>query len=272
MKILKEPVVELVIRPTINWQSYAKFLKSNFGIDEPMGLSLDEMSKYHASGWHGDAIPMVCAKSCYKAWATGRKNIKDYLEHILESGHGSVLEHANFGFVIITTRAITHEIVRHRAGFAFSQESQRFCDEKDNAFIMPLSIQGNQESENAWVQQIQSALDSYIKVTDLLNDRYSSDSTFSGLSKTDLRKKVREASRGLLPNDTASVIHVTANIRALRHFIEMRANRHAEAGIRIVANKMYDIMIKECPILFSDYTKEELPDGTYHIEAKAKKV
>lgn len=268
MKILRRPVVELIIKPTVDWQAYSNFLFENF----TARLELDQESIAAAKAHPGDIIPMLCAKACYKAWGVGRKNIKEYLDNIKESGHGSVLEHANFGIVAITTRAITHEIVRHRAGFAFSQESQRFCDEKDNSFIMPLSIQGVTKAEELWTTDMERALNSYVQLTDILLGEYSTNPLFKDLSKTDLRKKCREASRGVLPNDTAAVIHITGNIRAWRHFLEMRSSRHAEAGIRMLADETYNRLVKECPIIFGDYQKIELPDGTFELESKFKKV
>ncbi len=272
MKVLYRPLAELVIRPAMDWVAYARFLRDHFGVQAPLGLDLDEESTRHVQEHPGDGIPMACAKSCYKAWEIGRKSAREYLENIRGSGHGSVLEHANFGVIAVTTRAITHEIVRHRAGFAFSQESQRYCEERNNAFIMPLSIQGNERAEAIWHQTMNSALESYVSQVDLLMARYQSEPEYKEWAKTDLRKKVREAARGALPNDTASVIHMTANVRSWRHFIEMRASAHAEVGIRLLANIIYEKLLIECPILFGDYRKVPLIDGTFELQTNFKKV
>jgi thymidylate synthase (FAD) len=272
VKILRRPDLELFIRPDIDWKAFAAFLERNFGVQEPMGLALDEVSKAHAQKHPGDAIPMACAKSCYKAWATGRKNIWDYLGHIKESGHGSVLEHSYFGFITMTTRCIANEIVRHRAGWAYSQESQRFCDEKDNSFIMPLSVQGDEIAELIWTEHMGTSLTNYVRLTDRLMGRFMNDPDFKDLSKTDMRKKVREASRGVLPNDTSTVLHCTANVRSWRHFIEMRSSRHAEAGIRLYADRIWELLVAECPILFGDYERVLLKDGTFELTTKHTKV
>lgn len=272
MKILRRPDLELFIRPSIDWDAFARFLNRNFGITHPMGLDLDAPSQEHAKKHPGDAIPMACAKSCYKAWTTGRKSIWDYLGHIKESGHGSVLEHSYFGFVTMTTRCIGNEIVRHRAGFAYSQESQRFCDEKDNSFIMPLSVQGDEVSELIWTEHMGTSLTNYVRLTDRLIERYKNDPDFKDMEPRDLRKKIREASRGVLPNDTSTVLHVTANIRSWRHFIEMRSSRHAEAGIRLYADRIWELLVAECPILFGDYEKIPLKDGTFELKTSNPKV
>ncbi len=54
------------------------------------------------------------------------------------SRDGSVFEHVNYGFVITgVSRSLSHELVRHRAGFAYSQCSQRYVDESEGSFIIP---------------------------------------------------------------------------------------------------------------------------------------
>ncbi len=65
---------------------------------------------------------------------------------------------------------------------------------------------------------------------------------------------------------------MTANGRAWRHFLEMRGSRHAEPEIRILAAGLLDVLQKESPSLFGDYTKELLPDGTFEINTPYRKV
>ncbi len=90
--------------------------------------------------------------------------------------------------------------------------------------------------------------------------------------KTLRRKLARQAARSVLPNATETKIFVTANARALRHFIEMRASRHAEVEIRKLAVKVLQIMQTEAPHLFSDYQLVPLPDGTFEATTPHRKV
>jgi len=80
--------------------------------------------------------------------------------------------------------------------------------------------------------------------------------------KTDRRKMARQAARCILPNATETKIFVTANVRALRHFIELRANPGAEVEIRGLAVEVCKILKKESPNLFGDYEIYKLPDDT----------
>ena len=58
--------------------------------------------------------------------------------HILEVGHGSVLEHAAWNMIFTgVSRSLTHELVRHRAGWAYSQLSQRYVDESVAEYVEP---------------------------------------------------------------------------------------------------------------------------------------
>ncbi|MCE9628274.1 MAG: FAD-dependent thymidylate synthase, partial [Candidatus Eisenbacteria bacterium] len=90
--------------------------------------------------------------------------------------------------------------------------------------------------------------------------------------KTLRRKMARQAARSVLPNATETKIFFTGNARALRHFIELRGSEHAEVEIRKVAVQVLEIMRKEAPNMFSDYTLEALPDGTFATRTTHPKV
>src|SRR5204863_4408334 len=90
--------------------------------------------------------------------------------------------------------------------------------------------------------------------------------------RTARRKNARQAARSVLPNATETKIFVTANARALRHFLEQRGSRHAEPEIRKLANRMLDVLQRESPNLFSDYRRDPLPDGTFEVVTDYRKV
>src|SRR5579859_8182555 len=94
----------------------------------------------------------------------------------------------------------------------------------------------------------------------------------SGEARTDLRKKVQQAARSVLPNETEAPIVVTGNVRAWRHFLEMRASPHAEIEIRALAFHAYLCLSAAETLLFEDYRIVALPDGTYGVETEFQKV
>ena len=90
--------------------------------------------------------------------------------------------------------------------------------------------------------------------------------------KTQRRKMAREAARSVLPNATETKIFVTANARALRHFIEMRGDPAADVEIRKVAVAVLKRLQAESPNLFGDYTLSTLPGGGEAASTPHRKV
>jgi thymidylate synthase (FAD) len=82
----------------------------------------------------------------------------------------------------------------------------------------------------------------------------------------------RQAARSILPNATETKIFVTANARALRHFIELRCSPDAEIEIRKVAALILHVLQREAPNLFGDYTLQTLPDNTQAAHTPHRKV
>src|SRR4029079_4113874 len=140
---------------------------------------------------------------------TATRTTRDYLENIKKQGHGSVLEHANYSLLLEgVSRSLTHELVRHRAGFAYSQLMQRYVDESEANFVVPPAIVGEESLEKEWQNQIDEAQRSYVRLVEHLMEKYG----WVG-DKVHRRKMAREAARGVLPNSTETKIVVTANAR-----------------------------------------------------------
>src|SRR5690349_16482778 len=174
---------------------------------------------------------------------------REYLENIKLQGHGSVLEHANYSLLLEgVSRSLTHELIRHRAGFAYSQLSQRYVDESDASFVVPPAIIGDEVLLAAWRSQIESALASYKALVEQLMERYAWVD-----DKKHRRKMAREAARGVLPNSTETKIVVTANARAWRTMLELRASEGAELEIRRCAVALIRLLQQEAPGFFADF-------------------
>ncbi len=181
---------------------------------------------------------------------------RDYLENIKKQGHGSVLEHANYSLLLEgVSRSLTHELVRHRAGFGFSQLSQRYVDESEANFVMPPAIIGDAALSAAWREQVESAQKSYVALVEQLMQRYA----WVG-DKIHRRKMAREAARGVLPNSTETKIVVTANARAWRTMLELRSSEGAEFEIRRCAIAMLRLLHGEAPGFFSDFEVYQAAD------------
>ena len=198
-----------------------------------------------------EILAEAAGRACYMSYGKGRKTNRDYLDRIIASHHGSVLEHAVWNFLITgISRSLTHELIRHRAGFGFSQLSQRYVDESDARYVVPPLIRDNPSLKPLWLKSIESAHASYVELATALEKVV--EQQHPELVPTDRRKKVRETARSVLPNACETKIFVTANARALRHFVELRGSAHADAEIRELAVAMAKLLKEESPNLFAD--------------------
>ena len=147
---------------------------------------------------------------------------------------------------------IANGIVTHN-----SQLSQRYVDETTADFVEPEAIAANPEAHALFEDAILQARAAYIKLVDVL------DAQFTHITNKTLRRKMaRQAARAVLPNATETKIVVTANARAWRHFIEMRASEFAEPEIRRLAITILRLLQHEAPNLFGDYEVITAADGS----------
>lgn len=214
---------------------------------------------------------------CYASFGPKRTWNVDagrYIANIKASGHGSVLEHATFSLLCYgVSRSLTHELVRHRAGTAASQLSQRYVSGRVLRFVERPEYRDDPELHRLFCARIDAAAEAYARLTEMLLDRQRAGQQLLGAEeRTDLRKKVQQCSRSLLPNETEAPLVMTANARAWRHIIEMRASPHAELEIRELAFRIYRVLCEVAPLLFGDYAEYRLPDGTRALETPHPKV
>lgn len=255
LNIVREPSLYLVGRQTLDAAGIASFL-GDHGVTWQTDTEVG-----------GEALAEMAGRVCYMSYGKGRKTNREFVEHIIEVGHGSVLEHAVWSFLVTgVSRSFTHELIRHRH-FSYSQLSQRYVDESESDFIEPDVIAGDPALHEAWTEAVNAARVAYDRLVEGLEKHYT-----DVPEKTLRRKLARQAARSVLPNATETKIFVTGNARALRHFIELRGSEHADIEIRKVAVAMLGIMQKEAPSLFSDYTLVPLKDGSHAVHTPHMKV
>ena len=231
MEIFRTPRVTLIARP--------QFL-------EPAHLAVT---------WRGDAtdgerLAEYAGRICYMSQHNPvNRTTAEYLENIKKQGHGSVLEHAVYVLLIEgISRSCSHELVRHRAGFGYSQLSQRYVDESHAAFVMPPALVGDATLEAQWQSQMTDAQAAYVHAVDDLMKKYE-----WVADKVHRRKMAREAARSVLPNATEVKIVVSGNARAWRTMLELRTSEGAELEIRRLAIAVLRALQQEASALFSDF-------------------
>jgi thymidylate synthase (FAD) len=215
----------------------------------------------------GERLAEFAGRLCYMSQRNPAKRAtREYLENIKRQGHGSVLEHAVYSILVEgVSRSLTHELVRHRAGTAMSQLSQRYVDESEANFVVPPAIIGDEALESAWRAQVEGAQAAYVALVEQLMDRYRWVD-----DKVHRRKMAREAARGVLPNSTETKIVFTANARSWRTLLELRAGEGAELEIRRLAVALIRLLQAEAPAFFNDFEvyaaadRREAARVTYH--------
>jgi thymidylate synthase (FAD) len=251
-----KPSVHLIARPSIDVEGMRGYL-SEVGGEAWLERRLSEDS--------GPAELLVefSGRLCYRSWAPGlnpnvtriRERQDEYFANLLSSLHGSVLEHASFCFAFHNvSRVFTHELVRHRAGSAFSQESLRYVRLKDLGFRVPPVLEPVRDQVIELVEQLEE-----FQVT--AAERLGLDEEGVPFS---VKKEATSALRRLAPIGLSTDIVWTANVRTLRHVIEMRTAAGAEEELRSVFDEVGAIMCREAPSLFQDFTRGD--DGTWTPE------
>jgi thymidylate synthase (FAD) len=208
----------------------------------------------------GELLVEFGGRACYRSWEPGlnpnvskvRTDQREYFANILRSAHGSVLEHANYSFALRDcSRVFTHEIIRHRAGSAFSQESLRYVRLADIGFRVAPALEPLRERVLALVEQLEEFQVSAATELGIDDDGV----------PFHVKKEVTSALRRLAPIGLSTDIIWTANARTLRHVIEMRTAPGAEEELRLVFGKVAEVMQREAPGLFQDFARAD--DGSW---------
>lgn len=171
-----------------------------------------------------------------------------FIKMLADMGHHSPLEHVSFTFAVEgVSRALTHQLVRHRIA-SYSQQSQRYVNlDKTFDYIMPPSIEKNEVTTTVFENAMKDIKRYYDYLVDSLEESYIS----NGMDKREANKKAIEDARYVLPNACETKIVFTMNVRTLLHFFEKRCCSRAQWEIRNLANEMLRQCKEISPILFS---------------------
>jgi thymidylate synthase (FAD) len=245
------PTVHLIARPSLNLEGMRAYL-ADVGGEDWLDRRLGEVDGEPNAG---ELLVEFGGRACYRSWKPGlnpnvtrvRADQVEYFENLLRSAHGSVLEHANYSFALRNvSRVFTHELVRHRAGSAFSQESLRYVRLTDIGFRVPPALEPVREQVLSIVERLEE-FQVEAAATLGIDDE--------GVP-FHVKKEVTSALRRLAPIGLSTDIIWTANVRTLRHVIEMRTAAGAEEELRLVFGQVAELMREEAPGLFQDFAQD----------------
>ena len=174
-----------------------------------------------------------CGRICYLSEPKDPEGSTDkFIRMLIKNGHESPLEHGGCTFKIVTDRAISQEVVRHRLA-SYSQESTRYCNYANGKFSREITViesSGLAENEaREWLDAMEHLERTYLLMID------------SGVKP--------EKARDVLPLCLKTELMMTANFREWRHFLKLRGSRMAHPGIRKIAKQIYEVFQRAIPVL-----------------------
>ncbi len=160
------------------------------------------------------------------------EKMRKLLQSVIESGHGTVIEHISFTFAISgVSRTLTHQLVRHRMGVSFDQQSQRYVKYKQPQYTVPTSISDDEELQELYSEAIDGNMQLY---DELLQ-----------------RDIPAEDARFLFPNGVQTNLVMTVNLRQLIHMSGLRLCTMAQWEIRKLFALIKAEMRRTSPFLAS---------------------
>jgi thymidylate synthase (FAD) len=216
-------------------------------------------------GYSAERIVEVAGRVCYMSFSNpSGRSTEAYIANLIKQGHESVLEHASWTMILSgVSRAFTHQLVRHRVGFAFSQLSQQYVDQGTLRFVVPAEISGNKDLLEQWKTSMLELRRNYAALIETLTKEVTA---FGSKENT---RSSRSAARSILPNCIETIIAVTGNARAFRHFLSVRGSIEGDIEMRRVSAELLSVLKEEAPSIFHDFKQKTHVDGwpiVHHVE------
>lgn len=209
-----------------------------------------------------EKLVAAAAKLCYSSVGVDSieeklddEKTRSFIEMLMELGHESPIEHVSFTFGVEgISRVLTHQLVRHRIGASYSQQSQRYVKLEQFDYIIPPSIEGVPEAKAMFIEAMEQDQKYYNQITDILYrehyERFIKDGHSDAKAKKDAEKMAIEDARYVFPNACETKIVFTMNARALFNFFEKRCCNRAQWEIRELATEMLRLVKEIAPSLF----------------------
>lgn len=218
----------------------------------------------------GALLVALAAKRCYKSFQVGlnpnitkvRKDLCEYIDNILASGHGSVLEHAVYSFAIENiSRVFTGEMNRHRAGWAISEGSMRYIRYDEIPYWLPTSLQVQEDDNDELKNKKYNSQYVFNEIFNKIEFAYKQLCKIWDMDESDknfqYKKKMTSCLRRIIPMGIATGGVWTGNLRALRHVIALRTEPAAEEEIFYVFSRIAEIMLKAENFVFKDFSERD---------------
>lgn len=239
-----------------------EWMENNFGI---LKLRDSAMLTPKTKASPSEVLAEIYSRGCYKSFGAGlnpnvtrvREGNSEHLKNVIASKHGSVLEHVSVNFAFCdVSRVFTHELCRHRVGVAISQESLRYVRLTDLKCLEFEELEELSHEDNAWFNDQMSEVFTFLEGK---QREFAVRFQLDDVKNFDKKKKITSRMRRAAPIGLLTYMGWTANMRTLRHVIPLRTHATAEEEIRYVFKLVGELMVKQFPHIFYDFTFH--PDG-----------
>ena len=204
----------------------------------------------------------AAAKLCYSP--VGAEDIMEGLEPqktekflgmLMDIGHESPIEHVSFTFAVEgVSRVLTHQLVRHRIGCSYSQQSQRYVKLERFEYIIPPEIEKVPQAKALFVKAMEEDQQTYNKLVEVLFKEHYEKLIAEGKSEKQAKaaagKSSIEDARYVFPNACETKIVFTMTARALMNFFRHRCCQRAQWEIREMSEEMLAQVKAVAPTLF----------------------
>lgn len=187
----------------------------------------------------------IIARNCYKS--EGNITPDSYvklIKKLIKREHNSIFEHVIVALRVICDRGVSHEIVRHRIGCSYAQESTRYCNYSAEKFGEEITVirppELGDEGFYLWSEAMQDAESYYFKMLKL------------GCSP--------QIARSVLPNSLKTEIIMTLNLTAWKHFFKLRCSKAAHPQMREIALRALNILHSEIDYVFDELFEQYKED------------
>lgn len=192
----------------------------------------------------------LCYKSENKITPDG-ESAKKILKTLIDNDHLAMLEHSSITVIFVTSRGVSHELVRHRIA-SYAQESTRYCNYSNEKFTNQLTFIDPLE-EIEWDSKMgnlsaKEKLDTALQMTMFYKK--------TEIEYLELIKKgvPPQIAREILPNGLKTEIALTCNYRKLIAIFKLRCAKNAHPAMRALM------------VPFAKYMQEQIPDIFGNIE------
>lgn len=155
------------------------------------------------------------------------------MKALLKARHDSIFEHVSFSFAVSgVSRALLAQFTRHRIGWSYSVQSQRFVKMNNSRFVMPPGMHDIELKDPLWIgDSAGDIIEDFVEAGKQVYDHLLS----AGVKPEDARM--------VLPIGTVCNLTVTCNLRAFMDFYRKRVlAKGAQWEIRSMAERMAELI------------------------------